>query len=137
MTSSLTSMSADAMMAWWQNEGKATLDLVGDAERRFSAVVDGNLGDVAGLAACDGLTAATQAASASLSAHPCPDDEAERLIVGVLDAYGQIAELMSVVVSDPTADEDAAFDKVKALHAEIVKNSERLPDRIDELLAGD
>jgi hypothetical protein len=126
---------------WWNSGGQQILDRVGNAERRFNVVVDAHLGDVAGLAACDELAAATSSASDLIAAHPCPDDEAQGLITTVLSAYTQVAHLMGVAVSatgpDRDRDREAIIARVNLLRQQIVTTSARLPARILEILGAE
>jgi len=69
-----------------------------------------------------------------VSAHPCPDDEAQELITALLNAYGRMANLMVAAFSEPTAGEALVAGQMAVLHTEILATSKRLPERIDELL---
>ena len=104
------------------------------AERRFAAVIDNRLGDIAGLAACDELTAATDAGVRALDSCPCPDQEAELLIEACLHAYSQVAQLMRDAVSASSENQDVAIQKVAQLHGEVLRDSARLTERIEEIL---
>ena len=134
---SLPFMESTPLKMWWNGGGRQILERVGQAERRFNVVVDNRLGDIAGLAACDELTVAIRSASELIDALPCPDDEAQDLILAVLGAYAQVAHLMSVAVAATGPDREAITARVNLLRQRIVTTSTRLPARILEILGAE
>jgi len=133
---SVRGVSTDRIVAlWWDKGGKALLELVGEAQRRFAVVSDHEIGDNEGLVASDELSAASYIGLARHDAHPCPDLEAEILISTCLHSYSQVADLMRDALSTGVGDRDS-MRKLSVLHDQIERDFARLSERIEELLSG-
>lgn len=108
--------------AAWRRRGGDVLGYVRAAERRLSGSLP--LNDVMVLAAADGLSAATKAATAWLAANPCPDPGLGLQMARMLNNCAEVALTAQRVETDPQSDTETVRSRIENLAAVI---------RVDEL----
>jgi hypothetical protein len=99
--------------AAWRRRGSEVLGYVRAAERRLSGALQ--MSDVMVLAAADGLSAATKAATAWLAANPCPDPELGKQTARLLNHCAEVALTAQRVETDPESDAKTVRNRIENL----------------------